>query len=224
MAVHLVTGAGSGIGAALARRLHARGDELVLLARNDERAGELASAYPGARTVVADLADPETLAACDLPDRLDSVVHSAGVVDVATVADTDPASLASTVTVDLLAPMLLAHATLAAVRRARGTHVFVNSGSGLRANPQWASYNAAKFGLRGFADALRQEEQDHGVRVSSIYPGRTATPMQQQVHAQEGKEYDADAWIRPDTVVDAILHVLDLADDATIPDLVVRPR
>ena len=224
MAVHLLTGAGSGIGEALARRLHARGDELVLLARTGDRAGELATAYPGARPVVADLAVPESLEALDLPDSLDSVVHSAGVVDVATVAETDPASLAATVTVDLLAPMLLARASLEAVRRARGTHVFVNSGSGLRANPQWASYNAAKFGLRGFADALRQEEQAHGVRVSSIYPGRTATPMQEQVHAQEGEEYDADAWIRPDTVVDAILHVLDLPDDATIPDLVVRPR
>jgi len=151
-------------------------------------------------------------------------VHSAGVVDVAPVADTDPESLVDTVTVDLVAPMLLTRALLEPVRRAQGTHVFVNSGSGLRANPGWASYNAAKFGLRGFADALRQEEQEHGVRVTTVYPGRTATAMQEKVHAQEGKEYDASAWIRPDTVVDAILHVLDLGADATIPDLVVRPR
>ena len=223
-ATHLLTGAGSGIGAALARRLHDRGDELVLLARNGDRADELAAAYPGARSLVADLAAPAAVSGLDLPDRLDTVVHSAGIVEVAAVADTDPQSLAGTVTVDLIAPMLLTRAVLQAVRATQGTHVFVNSGSGLRANPQWASYNAAKFGLRGFADALRQEEQPFGVRVSTIYPGRTATPMQEQVHAQEGKEYDADAWIRPDTVVDAILHVLDLPDDATIPDLVVRPR
>ncbi|HET8559905.1 MAG TPA: SDR family oxidoreductase [Marmoricola sp.] len=224
MGTHLLTGAGSGIGAALARRLQDRGEELVLLARNGDRAEELAAAHPGARTVVADLATPSAVTGLDIPDRLDSVVHSAGIVDVATVADTAPESLASTVTVDLVAPMLLTRAVLQAVRRAAGTHVFVNSGSGLRANPQWASYNAAKFGLRGFADALRQEEQPFGVRVSTVYPGRTATPMQEQVHAQEGKEYDESAWIRPDTVVDAILHVLDLPDDATIPDLVVRPR
>jgi short-subunit dehydrogenase len=226
MPTHFVTGATSGIGAALARRLHDRGDELVLLARTEDRAGELRASYPGSRTVTADLAAPEGIAAAvaGVVDRLDSLVHSAGVVDVAAVADTDPASLAETVTVDLIAPMLLTRALLGQVRRAQGTHVFVNSGSGLRANPDWASYNAAKFGLRGFADALRQEEQPHGVRVSTIYPGRTATPMQERVHAQEGKEYDDTAWIRPDTVVDAIVHVLDLGPDATIPDLVVRPR
>ena len=47
--------------------------------------------------------------------------------------------------------------------------------------------------------------------------------MQEKVHQQEGKAYDADAWIRPETVADAILHVLDLPRDATIPDLTVRP-
>lgn len=225
MPAHLVTGATSGIGAALAQRFHERGDDLVLLARNDDKAAVLADRFPGCRTVVADLAAPERVTSLpDLPDHLDSVVHCAGVVDVAPVADTDPGSLAATVTVDLVGPMLLTRALLEHVRRAQGTHVFVNSGSGLRANPGWASYNAAKFGLRGFADALRQEEQGHGVRVTTIYPGRTATAMQEQVHAQEGKEYDATDWIRPDTVVDAIVHVLDLGPDATIPDLVVRPR
>jgi short-subunit dehydrogenase len=225
MPTHFVTGATSGIGATLARRLHDRGDDLVLLARNDEKAAALAEEFPGCRTVVADLGSPDLVTSLSgLPDRLASVVHSAGVVDVAAVADTDPQSLADTVTVDLVAPMLLTRALLEPVRRARGTHLFVNSGSGLRANPGWASYNAAKFGLRGFADALRQEEQGFGVRVSTVYPGRTATAMQAQVHAQEGKEYDATDWIRPDTVVDAIIHVLDLGEDATIPDLVVRPR
>ena len=225
MPTHFVTGATSGIGAALARRLADRGDDLVLLARNDDRAATLAEQFPGCRTVVADLGSPEGVTSLTgVPDRLDSIVHSAGVVDVAPVADTDPESLVDTVTVDLVAPMLLTRTLLGHVRRAQGTHVFVNSGSGLRANPGWASYNAAKFGLRGFADALRQEEQEHGVRVTTVYPGRTATAMQERVHAQEGKEYDESAWIRPATVVDAILHVLDLGPDATIPDLVVRPR
>lgn len=227
MATHFLTGATSGIGAVLARTLADRGDGLVLLARNEDKASSLREEYGGCRTVVADLAAPgairDALAAADLPGSLDSVVHSAGVVDVGAVADTDPASLSETVTVDLLAPMLLTRALLEPVRRARGTHVFVNSGSGLRANPGWASYNAAKFGLRGFADALRQEEEAHGVRVSSVYPGRTGTPMQARVHEQEGKDYDPEDWIRPETVADAIVRILDLGRDATIPDLAVRP-
>ena len=48
--------------------------------------------------------------------------------------------------------------------------------------------------------------------------------MQEKVHDQEGKEYDAGDWITPETVADAILHVLDLPRDATIPDVVLRPR
>ena len=101
--------------------------------------------------------------------------------------------------------------------------MFVNSGSGLHAHPDWSAYAASKHGLRALADALRGEEAGHGVRVSSIYPGRTATPMQELVHRQEGKEYDAGDWIQPATVVEAILHVLDLPRDATISDLTVRP-
>jgi NADP-dependent 3-hydroxy acid dehydrogenase YdfG len=101
--------------------------------------------------------------------------------------------------------------------------VFVNSGAGLRANPQWAGYAASKHGLRALANALRAEEQPHGVRVTTVYPGRTATPMQQRVHDQEGKDYDAAEWIRPETVGGVILHVLDLPRDATIPDVTVSP-
>ncbi len=67
------------------------------------------------------------------------------------------------------------------------------------------------------------EELEHGVRVTSVYPGRTATPMQEKVHEQEGKEYDAGEWVRAETVADAIRHVLDLPRDATIPDVRVNP-
>ena len=99
----------------------------------------------------------------------------------------------------------------------------MNSGAGLRANPGWSAYAASKHGLRALADALREEEHASGVRVTSVYPGRTATPMQAKVHEQEGKAYDGADWIRAETVADAIRHVLDLPRDATIPDVTVRP-
>jgi short-subunit dehydrogenase len=212
MGTYLLTGATSGIGAATARALAGRGDDLVLFVRDRAKA---VAAFPGASIVERDLQHL---------DRIDGAVHAAGVVDVALLADTEPDSLVRTIQVNLTAPALWTQVLLEPVRRARGTHVFVNSGSGLRANAQWASYNASKFGLRGFADALRLEEAEHGVRVSTIYPGRTATPMQEQVHDQEGAQYDADDWIRPETVATEIVRVLDLAPDATIPDLVIRPR
>jgi short-subunit dehydrogenase len=226
MATHLVTGAGSGIGASVARRLHERGDQLLLLARSEERAAELAREYDGAATLVADLSDPDSLepllAGADLPASLDSVLHVAGAVELSRVADLPVGQLREQLDVNLVAPTVLTRACLPALRRARGTVLFVNSTSGLRANPTWAAYAASKFGLRGLADALRAEEAQHGVRVSSVFPSRTATPMQEKVHAQEGKDYDPSEWIRPDTVADAIIHVLDLPPEATIPELVVR--
>ena len=125
--------------------------------------------------------------------------------------------------VNLVAPAALTRVALPALRAARGTVVFVNSGAGLSAHPGWSAYAASKHGLRALADSLRGEEAAHGVRVSSVYPGRTATPMQEKVHRQEGKDYDAADWIRADTVADAIVGLLDLPRDATVPELVIRP-
>ncbi len=223
MPTHLITGAGSGIGSALTGALHARGDSLLLLARSEERAAEFDAQWSGATTLVADLSDAASLAALELPDSLDSVVHAAGVVDLGPVAELTAVQWREHLDVNLVAPAELTRLTLPALRAARGTVVFVNSGAGLRANPQWAPYAASKHGLRALADSLRAEEREHGVRVTSVYPGRTATPMQERVHDQEGKEYDAGDWIRPETVADAILNVLDLPRDATIPDVTVSP-
>jgi short-subunit dehydrogenase len=224
MTTHLVTGAGSGIGFVLAERLLERGDDLVLLARSTERAHELREDLPGATVLVADLASPESVESLDLPDELDSVVHAAGVVELGPVADLSTSAWAEQLTVNLVAPAALTRVALPALRRARGTVVFVNSGAGLTAHPGWSAYAASKHGLRALADSLRGEESGAGVRVSTVYPGRTATPMQEKVHRQEGKDYDAGAWIRPETVADAILHVLHLPPDATISDLTVRPN
>ncbi|WP_193611900.1 SDR family oxidoreductase [Nocardioides lijunqiniae] len=224
MTAHLVTGAGSGIGAVLADRLHARGDHLVLLARSTERAAELESRYAGSTVLVVDLADLDAVAELDgLPDELASVHHVAGVVELGPVADQDPRALREQVDVNLLAPALLTRRCLPAVRRARGTFVFVNSSAGLSASASWSAYAASKFGLRGFADSLRAEEVEHGVRVTTVFPSRTATPMQEKVHEQEGRTYDSSRWISPETVVDTILHVLDMPGDATIPEVTVRP-
>lgn len=226
-ATHLITGAGSGIGAAVAQRLLARGDDLVLLARTAQRAEELRASYAGARTVVGDLADPvafeRALAVADLPDTLDSVLHVAGVVDLAPVSELPLSQLREQLDVNLVSPVVLTRAVLPAVRRARGLVLFVNSSAGITAGANWSAYAASKFGLRAVADSLRAEEMEHGVRVTTVFPSRTATAMQQKVHAQEGGTYDASRWIQPGTVADTILHVLDLPADATIPEVTVRP-
>lgn len=228
---HLVTGATSGIGRAVAQRLAARGDRLMLVVRSEDRVERLAAAIPSYwRIVVTDLADIEALADFDPldgkpeVDRIDSVVHAAGVAELGPVETMDAGAWQRQLAVNLVAPALLTRAVLPALRAAGGTVVFVNSGAGLFAHPDWSAYAAAKHGLRALADALRAEEAPHGVRVTSVYPGRTATPMQEQVHAHEGREYAADDWIRPETVAAAILHAIDLPPDAVLTDLTLKPR
>lgn len=223
--VHVVTGAGSGIGRAVATMLRDRGDDLVLPVRSAARVEALRPEFPDADFVIADLADHDLLPeiASVVPARIDSLVHSAGVVQLGSVEETDGASWQRQLAVNLVAPAILTSALLPALRAARGTVVFVNSTSGLTGNPGWAAYAASKAAVRSFADVLRQEEAAHGVRVTSVYPSRTATAMQEQVHRAEGKEYDASQWIRPETVAEAIVGVLDLGADATMPDLTIRP-
>ena len=227
MTTHLITGAGSGIGEATAQRLADRGDTLILLARSMERGAELVKRFPGARAVVADLDDPagiaQSLAREDLPARLDSVLHVAGTVQLGDVAELSAAAWRQTIDVNLLAPAELTRNLLPALRAARGHIVFVNSGSGWHAGPGWGAYAASKHGLRALAESLRKEETEHGVRVSSIYPGRVATAMQEKVHEQEGKAYDPSDWIAADSVATTIVAALDLPRDAEITDLSVRP-
>jgi len=226
MTTHLLTGATSGIGAALAAALHRRGDDLVLIARDAATASVLGERFAGATVHIADLERPESMGpalADRMPSRLDGLLHVAGVVDLGPVARLTAAEWRRTLAVNLAAPAELTRLALPALRRGRGRIVFVNSGAGLAASPEWSAYAASKFGLRALADAVRAEERANGVRVTSVFPGRTATPMQARVHEQEGAAYDAEAWIRPESVVTAILTALDLPRDADLTDVRVRP-
>ncbi|MFG3253365.1 SDR family oxidoreductase [Streptomyces sp. NPDC048172] len=227
MATHVITGAGSGIGAGVARRLLERGDTLYLVARDAARAKELAAEFEGAHTLVGDLAEPGRLSWAfghqTMPERVDSLLHVAGVVELGGIGEFTPQHWNATLAANLVAPAELTRLLLPQLRQAGGHVVFVNSGAGLRANPQWGAYAASKHGLKALADALRGEEAEHGVRVTSVYPGRTATPMQEKIHRQEGREYDAGQWIPPEAVVTTILTALDLPRGAEVTDLSVRP-
>ena len=88
-----------------------------------------------------------------------------------------------------LAAVALTLPLLPALRSAGGHVVFINSGAGINASPGLASYTASKFALRGFADSLRDDEPS--LRVTSVFPGRIATVMQEGLIAYEGREYDA---------------------------------
>ena len=112
---------------------------------------------------------------------------------------------------------------LPSLRAARGRVVLINSGQGLSARPGWASYAASKFALRAFADALRAEEAAHGVRVTSLHPGRVDTGMQRGVVAHEGGEYRPEAYLRPESVAGAVLLAVTGPADADLTEMVLRP-
>jgi NADP-dependent 3-hydroxy acid dehydrogenase YdfG len=221
---HLITGATGGIGAAVAELLHGAGHDVILSGRSAERLAATARRIGDerVRTLVLDLSGriASALEGVELPP-LDGLVHSAGVVTLGTVAELRPEDWMRQLLVNIAAPAELTRLLLPRVRAARGHVVFVNSGSGLRATPDWGAYAASKHALRALADSLRAEEPD--IRVTSVYPGRTATEMQRDVRAQEGEEYDPSVYMSAHSVATVIVNAMTTPPDATVQDVTVRP-
>lgn len=221
--VALVTGASRGIGAAVARAL-APGHDLLLGGRDQAALSALAAELPGSRPWPVELTDGAALAEATAGiERLNVLVHSAGVGLLGTVAETPAATWRRQFEINVVAVAELTRLLLPALRAARGRVVVVNSGSGLTARAGWASYAGSKFALRAFADALRDEEAGSGVRVTSVYPGRVDTDMQRSVVAHEGGTYDPGAYLRPESVAGAVLLAVTAPPDAALTELVLRP-
>ncbi|WP_103955886.1 SDR family oxidoreductase [Nonomuraea solani] len=216
----LVTGASRGVGAAVAQAL-APTHDVLLGGRDEEALAALAARLPGARPWPVELTRV-TPADVEGVDRLDVLVHSAGIGELGRIADQPAEVWRRTMEVNVVAVAELTRLLLPALRAAGG-HVFcVNSGSGQRANPDWGSYAASKFALKAFADALRLEEP--ALRVTTVYPGRTATDMQRGVRAYEGGAFEPDKYLKPETVARALVAALTAGPDAHLTELTVRPR
>jgi len=216
----LITGASRGVGEAIARAL-APGHDLILGGRDRARlerlCGELgARPWPVELTAVTE-ADVAGI------DRLDVLVHSAGIARLGQVADLPAEAWRETFELNVIAVAELPRLLLPALRAAGGHVVLINSGSGQRAGAGWGCYAASKFALRAFADALRLEEQPHGVRVTTIYPGRIDTDMQRAVRAHEGGPYEPDKYLSPESVARAVLAALEAPPDAHITEITIRP-
>ncbi|MEV8374537.1 SDR family NAD(P)-dependent oxidoreductase [Kribbella sp. NPDC056861] len=216
----LISGATGCIGSTLARSLYSDGRALVLFGRNAESLEKLAGELPGSQVLVGDIGDADSLAgSLEFPDRLGGVVHAAGICQGRPFGESDPALIREHLEVNLVGPSELTRLALPALREARGTVVLVNSLVGLYPWPGWIGYAMSKYGLRAFAETLRLEEFTTGVRVSSIYASRVATPLQAKVHAQEGKEYVPDEWVQPETMAHTIRSILDTPRDAELKDI-----
>jgi NADP-dependent 3-hydroxy acid dehydrogenase YdfG len=183
-------------------------------------------AVPEVRTIDADLAQPHRLAqAIGEPGQLDALVHCAGVsVDaIMPVVGTEPTVWQETMSVNVMAAAELTRLVLPALRRSHGHVVFINSARGVRAVPGWSAFAASKAALQELADSLRAEEAENGVRVTTIYPGATATEQLRQVREAFGHGYDPQRCIHPETLAATVAWVLAARPDAYISELSLRP-
>lgn len=232
--VALITGASRGIGLAIAREL-ASTHELILGASSEDSLADVLAEFPGARPFIAELTDKDAIAravadagfggggAGDAGARLDVLVHSAGVADGETVAETPWDVYERVFAVNVFAVAELTRLLLPALRAAGGQVVTINSGSGYFSGVGSAVYSGSKFALRAFSDALREEERG-GVRVTSIHPGRVDTDMQMELQASYGNhDYDGSLYIRPESVAATVRLAVDATPEAMIENLAIRP-
>lgn len=228
----VVTGATGGIGSALCRTLASEGAGIALVGRRGDALARLAEELgPSADRVVtveADLRDDTGLAAVaeelrGTVDGIDALVHAAGVFHRGRIEDTEVEAFDDLHRTNTRARFALTRALLPLLRSSRGQVVFVNSSLGLVSSGEVGPYAASMHAGRALADALRDEVNESGVRVLSIYLGRTATKMQRRVHAEEGRPYHPGRLIQPETVARIVSCALALPRDAEITDLRVRP-
>src|SRR4051812_35987674 len=178
----LVTGAGSGIGAELARRLSARGARLGLLDRRAGPLAEVAAALSGAGTAIAGLRDAPALTAA-VDDRarrlggIDVVVANAGIATSGPVHLTGPEAFEATIDVNLLGTWRAARAALPHLMRRRGYLLLVASAAAIQPLAHVAAYSASKAGVEAFGRAARTEMRHHGVDVGVAYFPFLDTPM-----------------------------------------------
>jgi short-subunit dehydrogenase len=190
-----ITGASSGIGAALAREYSARNALLVLSARRLDRLETLAASLTGEVLVLPlDLTDFESHAGAvravlDRFGRIDILVHNAGISQRSLVLDTELAVVRRVVDVDLIGSISLTQAALPAmVEAGGGRFVVVSSLVGLFGTPKRSAYSAAKHGLHGYFESLRAELHDRGIRVTMVCPGFVRTEITYHALIGDGSE------------------------------------
>lgn len=223
--VALITGASRGIGLAVAKELSTSHD-LVLGASSKDSLSDALAEFPEAVPFVAELTDPESLRAAveELElDRLDVLVHSAGVVGVEHVAKTPWEEFQRVFSVNVFAVAELTRLLLPALREAGGQVVAINSGSGFNSGAGAAVYSGSKFALRALTDALREEERGT-VRVTSIHPGRVDTDMQVTLQESMGNtNYDGSLYVTPQAVAKTVRLAIDATPESMVEELSIRP-
>ena len=120
-------------------------------------------------------------------------------------------------------PYLLTQELLPLLLERQGQVVFINSSAGLTARANIAQYAATKHALKALADGLRDEVNPRGVRVLSVFPGRTATPTQQKLCGEEGRPYRPARLLQPEDVAAVVVNALCLPRTAEVTEIKIRP-
>lgn len=179
--VVVITGGGTGIGAAIAERYAAEGARVVVVGRRPGPLERVAQAV-GGLAVVADAADADDARAAvrtvlDRFGRLDVLVCNAGGHGFAPVAETDDEAWAGSLRANLTTAFVMARETLPALIESKGQIVIISSLAGLFAGPSVAGYTVGKHALIGLTRTLARDYGRHGVRVNAVCPGWVQTPM-----------------------------------------------
>jgi NAD(P)-dependent dehydrogenase (short-subunit alcohol dehydrogenase family) len=230
--IAVVTGASSGIGRAIALALSQMGVEVCAIGRNQNTlADTVAMARPRSNLTgfQIDLTGKDAIR--PLMEHLAKVskgvhilIHGAGIyhqdpMEKARIEDFD-----SQYATNVRAPYLLTQSLLPMLTQAKGQIVFVNSSAGLTAKrPEIGQYGATKHALRAIAESVREEVNPRGIRVLSLYLGRTATPMQEALYRSEGKEYHPDTLMQAEDVASVVVQMLMLPATAEVTDVSMRP-
>jgi short-subunit dehydrogenase len=204
----LLTGATGGLGHAIARRLRAEGASLVLTGRRVEVLEALA-AQTGGRSLAVDLADAEAVErlAAEYAD-VDVLIANAGLSATAQLTSFSVEEIDRALAVNLRAPIVLArHLAERMAARRSGHLLFMSSLAGKVGTPRSSLYSATKFGLRGFAQALREDLRPSGVGVSAIFPGFVSDAG---MFAETGAKLPPGAGtVTPEAVADAVVRAIE---------------
>ena len=230
--IAVLTGASGGIGRAIALKLAQQKVRLCLVGRDvaklEKQKVLLLKHTSDVLIIKADITkkkdiDELTSKVLNKFGYLNILVHNAGFLLLETIETSSMVNLDMHYKVNFLAPYLITKSFLPSIKEQQGQIVFLNSSAIQRAIPSLAQYSSMKHALKGFVDTLREEINSFGARVISIYPGQTATSMQQSIYKQKGNIYQPERLLQPEDIADVITHSLMLSSTAEITDIYMRP-
>ena len=224
----IVTGASSGIGAAISRRLCGLGYEVFGFARHFESEAET-EVFDGAEQfhpIVCDVLDTEHLCACVKQIASEHLVrilvNNAGVGYYGLHEELNPAKIKELVRTNLETPMILTQQLLRKKKKNAGIIINISSVTADESNPHGCAYGATKAGLASFSHSLFDETRKYGVKVVTISPDMTKTNLYRNADFQEGEE--SASYLLPEEIADAVEFVLGQREGLVVSDLKLKPQ